>query len=97
MASVLFNIDPQIMQTGISSCQFPTLLDSAVFFTSSVSLSALPAEETEDQMYLNAATASADFIHAKLDNVENVVQDSIHCVQPARPHSLWTRAYLGRL
>ncbi|KAJ7468986.1 hypothetical protein FB451DRAFT_1255438 [Mycena latifolia] len=40
-------------------------------------LSALLAEATPDPMYLQAATESAEFIHAHLYNVQNVVQDSI--------------------
>ncbi|KAJ7500040.1 hypothetical protein FB451DRAFT_1549486 [Mycena latifolia] len=41
------------------------------------SLSALLAEATSDAIYLEAATQSADFIHAHLYNVRNMVQDGI--------------------
>ncbi|KAJ6556209.1 hypothetical protein B0H19DRAFT_1262306 [Mycena capillaripes] len=40
-------------------------------------LSALLAEATNETTYLNAAQASADFIHAHLYSVQNVVQDTI--------------------
>ncbi|KAJ7813049.1 hypothetical protein B0H14DRAFT_3751419 [Mycena olivaceomarginata] len=40
-------------------------------------LSALLAEATQDDLYLDAAKASADFIRAHLYNVNNIVQDSI--------------------
>ncbi|KAJ7735379.1 hypothetical protein DFH07DRAFT_753891 [Mycena maculata] len=40
-------------------------------------LSALLAEATSDDMYLEAAVETAEFVHAHLYNVENVVQDSI--------------------
>ncbi|KAJ7201221.1 hypothetical protein C8J57DRAFT_1660506 [Mycena rebaudengoi] len=40
-------------------------------------LSALLAEATSDQKYLDAARESADFIHAHLYNVGKVIQDSI--------------------
>ncbi|KAF7333712.1 Glycoside hydrolase family 76 protein [Mycena venus] len=40
-------------------------------------LSALLAEATSDQMYLDAATQTADFVHAHLYNINNLVQDSI--------------------
>jgi predicted alpha-1,6-mannanase (GH76 family) len=45
--------------------------------TVSDSLSALLAEATSDQMYLDAARELADFIHAHLYNIGNVIQDSI--------------------
>jgi uncharacterized protein YyaL (SSP411 family) len=35
------------------------------------------AEATQDDLYLDAAKASADFIRAHLYNVNNIVQDSI--------------------
>ncbi|KAJ7266288.1 hypothetical protein C8J57DRAFT_1068922, partial [Mycena rebaudengoi] len=44
-------------------------------------LSALLAEATSDQMYLDAARESADFIHAHLYNPGNVIQDSISAAQ----------------
>ncbi|KAJ7493806.1 hypothetical protein FB451DRAFT_1491225 [Mycena latifolia] len=48
----------------------PSLINQA-------SLSALLAEATSDAIYLEAATQSADFIHAHLYNVRNMVQDGI--------------------
>ncbi|KAJ7275842.1 hypothetical protein C8J57DRAFT_1590036 [Mycena rebaudengoi] len=44
-------------------------------------LSALLAEATSDPMYLQAASESADFIHAQLDNIANVVQDGVSARQ----------------
>ncbi|KIK54171.1 hypothetical protein GYMLUDRAFT_106454, partial [Collybiopsis luxurians FD-317 M1] len=46
-----------------------------------ISLSALLAETTSNQTYLDAAQNSAAFIHAHLYNIEGVVQDSISARQ----------------
>ncbi|KAJ6556200.1 hypothetical protein B0H19DRAFT_1377024 [Mycena capillaripes] len=66
------------MAGGTFRAKSPTSPDINVEATGGfLVLSALLAEATIDAMYLNAAKASADFIHAHLYSVQNVVQDTI--------------------
>ncbi|KAJ6556210.1 hypothetical protein B0H19DRAFT_1262307 [Mycena capillaripes] len=66
------------MAGGTFRAKSPTSSDINVGATGGfLVLSALLAEATNDAMYLNAAQASADFIHAHLYSVQNVVQDTI--------------------
>ncbi|KAJ7868535.1 hypothetical protein B0H14DRAFT_2572270 [Mycena olivaceomarginata] len=57
------------------------------------SLSTLLAEAMQDDLYLDAAKASADFVRAHLYNANNIVQDSISaraddsCVEAASEFS----------
>ncbi|KAJ7342472.1 hypothetical protein DFH08DRAFT_874337 [Mycena albidolilacea] len=62
----------------IAGGTFREKLDTATAInTQATGLSALLAEATQDDLYLDAAKASADFIRAHLYNANNIVQDSI--------------------
>ncbi|KAK0464711.1 uncharacterized protein EV420DRAFT_1517779 [Desarmillaria tabescens] len=77
-----FNVQPTCQGISMAGGTFwETDSDNPSIVGLATGVSALLAEATGNETYLNAATESATFIHSHLYNVQNVVQDSISARQ----------------